>query len=132
MISFTNDLSIVNSFLKNFNIKIDEQDCFQKFLIYKKNNEIIGFVDFSYIYDRIEINYIFVKEDYRKQNIATELFNYILEFCKENKCENITLEVNENNIPAVKFYLKNGFKKTAVRKNYYGNENGILMIREMM
>ena len=79
MISFTNDLSIVNSFLKNFNIKIDEQDCFQKFLIYKKNNEIIGFVDFSYIYDRIEINYIFVKEDYTDIKVPPWAMKVILE-----------------------------------------------------
>lgn len=132
MINFTTDLLIINSFLENFNVKIDNQDCFQKFLVYKKENKNIGFVDFSYIYDRIEINYIFVNKEYRKQNIATELFNYILEFSKENKCKNITLEVNENNKPAVNFYLKNGFKQTAIRKNYYGNENGILMIRELM
>jgi len=38
----------------------------------------------------------------------------------------VFLEVNENN-QAVKFYNKNGFTEIARRKNYYGNENAIIM-----
>ena len=41
----------------------------------------------------------------------------------------ISLEVNEENESAIKLYEKYGFKKEAIRKNYYGKNNGILMIR---
>lgn len=132
MISYTNDINIINSFLLFFNTSIKEIDCFQKFMIYKKDNKNIGFIDFSYIYDRIEINYIYVDPKYRKQHIGSKLIQELISFADKEKCINITLEVNENNNVAIKFYEKNRFKKSAIRNNYYGNENAILMIRELI
>ena len=43
-----------------------------------------------------------------------------------NEAENknagcIKLDLHENNIKAENFYLKNGFKKIALRKKYYNN-----------
>ena len=49
---------------------------------------------------------------------------------KEN-VKNITLEVRENNKIAIDFYIKNGYKIETIRKDYYGNENGYLMIKEL-
>lgn len=132
MINYTEDIKVINSFLLFFNTTIKEIDCFQKFLIYEKDNKNIGFVDFSFIYDRIEINYIYVDSSYRKQQIGSKLLEEIILFANKNNCINITLEVNENNKVAIKFYEKNKFIKSAVRHNYYGNENGILMIRELI
>ena len=44
---------------------------------------------------------------------------------------NITLEVRESNERARRFYLKNGFKEVTKRKNYYNDEDGILMIKNL-
>lgn len=132
MINYTEDIKVINSFLLFFNTSIKEIDCFQKFMVYKIDDKNVGFIDFSFIYDRIEINYIYVDIKYRKQNIGTKLIEELVLFAKENNCINITLEVNENNDTAIKFYEKNRFKKSTIRKNYYGNENGILMIRELI
>ena len=44
--------------------------------------------------------------------------------------EKFLLEVNENNIKALKLYKKIGFEQISVRKNYYGNnENAIIMMK---
>ena len=41
----------------------------------------------------------------------------------------LTLEVNENNEPAIKMYQNLGFKVSHKRKNYYqNNEDALLMI----
>ena len=130
MISYTEDIKVINSFLLFFNTSIKEIDCFQKFMIYKKDNKNIGFIDFSFIYDRIEINYIYVDSDYRKQQIGTKLIEELISFAKINNCINITLEVNENNISAIKLYEKFNFKICATRDRYYKHENAYLMIRE--
>lgn len=132
MIKYINDLKLINDFLQNFDSKIEEISVFQKFIVFKENNEFIGFADFSLIYDRIEINYIFVNKESRRKNIASKLINFIEEVGKDNKCINISLEVNENNVNAIKFYEKNGFKKNAIRENYYPDGNGILMMKEMI
>ena len=39
----------------------------------------------------------------------------------------ITLEVNENNLPAISLYKKYGFKEVAKRKGYYSGIDAILM-----
>lgn len=92
--------------------------------------EIKGFIIYSIIYDRCEIDYIGVEMNSRNKKIATKLIEYMLKDI-ENKCKNITLEVNENNKAAIALYNKFGFKIAAKRKFYYGNENGILMIKEL-
>ena len=110
------------------NYKITDNP-FSKCLIYLENNEIIGFLDYSVIYEKIEINYIFVKEEYRNCHIATNLLNYMINDNLDK--ENITLEVNVNNIKAYNLYLKFGFKKVAIRKNYYQNQDAYLMERRI-
>lgn len=97
---------------------------FEKVYGYYIENNLVGIIDFSIIYDRIEINYIFVKKEYRKQGIASKMMEYIISYNL-----GISLEVNEENESAIKLYEKYGFKKEAIRKNYYGKNNGILMIR---
>ena len=44
--------------------------------------------------------------------------------------KDISLEVRENNIPAISLYEKNGFEKKAIRKGYYKGIDGILMERK--
>ena len=90
------------------------------------DKEILGFISISIIYERCEINYIAVKEEYRRKGIAQKLFDYI-----NHNFQNISLEVRKDNEKAINFYKKNGFKIVATRKNYYGNIDGYLMVKEM-
>lgn len=93
------------------------------------NNDLIGYINFSIIYERVELNYIFIKKEYRNKGFGKELMKYFIEFC--NNVSNITLEVNVNNIAAIKLYESFGFEKIAIRKNYYNNDDAILMKKEM-
>ena len=46
----------------------------------------------------------------------------------ENNINELTLEVSQNNLPAINLYTKFGFKELGIRKNYYGvNNNAIIM-----
>lgn len=115
-----------NSFLNKEEILNElNNNPFAKVLIYIENNNIIGYLYYSDIYDRIEINQIETLKDYRNKGIASKLLEKLLKLKKD-----ITLEVNENNIPAINFYEKYNFKKVAIRKNYYQNQDGILMERK--
>lgn len=87
-----------------------------------------GIIVYDYIYDRIEIEYIVVKEQCRNMGIATRLLEHMIS--KYNNINNITLEVRESNKIAINFYKKNGFNEVARRKNYYKDEDGILMIKK--
>lgn len=124
------DLDKLNELLSNFNYKLTIEELinneFLNILIY---DDFKGVIVYDYIYDRIEIEYIIVGKKYRRLGIASELLNFIEK--KHSNIKNITLEVKESNNIAINFYQKNGFKEITKRKNYYKNENGILMIKKL-
>lgn len=96
---------------------------FGAYLLYQKDQKIVGYLYYSKIYDRIEVNEIEVLKIYRRQNIASSMLEYLL----INISKDITLEVRESNYPAINLYKKFGFTKLAIRKNYYKNEDALLM-----
>ena len=123
------DLEDANILLSNFNYKLTEADFNKVFFncLASVDDKINGIMVYNLFYDRIEIEYIIVLEEYRKNGIGSKLLS---EIEKEN-INNITLEVRESNITAISFYEKNGYKIEAIRKNYYGNEDGYLMMKEI-
>ena len=99
---------------------------FGNYLLFIEDNEIIGYLYYSDIYDRIEINQIEVKNIHRKSGKATMLMHKLL----DNTNKSITLEVNKNNIPALNLYKKFDFNEVAIRRGYYNGVDGILMERK--
>jgi len=120
------DYNKINQLLVSINYNLSTEDPFLKGYIYTKNEEIIGFICYSKIYDRVELNYIYVKEEYRNHKIASTLMEKML---TEN-VDNFTLEVDETNLPALKLYEKYQFQKVSKRENYYGTNSAIMMIRK--
>ena len=100
---------------------------FGNFLVYKKDNIIIGYLYYSLIYDRIEINQIEVLKEERRKKIGSNLLQYLI----DNNKNNITLEVKIDNYPAINLYKKYGFKEVAIIKGYYEGIDGILMERKI-
>ncbi len=92
------------------------------FIVYKKDNIIIGYLYYSLIYDRIEINQIEVLEEERRKGVASKLMEYLI---KNNL--SITLEVKNTNVSAINLYKKYGFVEVAKRRGYYNGVDGILM-----
>ncbi len=71
---------------------------------------------------------IVVKKDKRNLGIGSKLLEEIIKKAIEINSKTITLEVNENNLPAIKLYEKYGFKQIGLRKKYYNNiDNAIIM-----
>lgn len=133
MIKELTEINMINGFLKEFDTCITNlDDPFKKYIGYEIDNKIVSFLNYSLIYDRIEIEYIYTNPDYRNKNFATILLNHLIDLGINNNCLNITLEVRCSNTSAINFYEKNGFKKVSIRKNYYNGEDGILMIRELV
>ena len=122
MIKETINIDYLNS-LSDYKISLNE---FNHVLVYEKDNKIVAFLDYSKMYERMEINYIFVINEYRRNNIAYELIKYMID---NNEFENITLEVNINNLSAINLYKKHGFEIVAVREKYYNGVDGYLMER---
>lgn len=117
---------INNSFIDKENVlKELSNNPFSKYLIYQENNEIIGYLYYSDIYDRVEINQIEINSIHRNCGYGSKLLEYLINSVNKN----ITLEVNKENIYAIKLYKKYNFKEVAIRKGYYNGIDGILMER---
>lgn len=119
------DSLVINEMLKSFNTAIKSSDFEQNLII--EDNEILGLLNYVHLYEKIEINYIYIKENQRNKGYASLLLEKLLEL---NNYSDITLEVRQSNIPAIKLYEKHGFLIVANRKNYYGNEDAYLMHRK--
>lgn len=117
-------LSFALTYFPNYKIS---SDLFEKVYAYF-DNKIVGFISVSIIYERCEINYIAVEKEYRRRGIAQKLFDYVIQ---NNEFNSISLEVRTDNTEAINFYLKNGFEKVSIRKNYYGNIDGYLMVKKV-
>ena len=119
----SSDIIFIEELYKDLN-----NNPFGKYLLFVENDEIIGYLYYSDIYDRIEINQIEVKNIHRKSGKGTELMHKLI----DNTNKSITLEVNKNNIPALNLYKKFEFKEVAIRRGYYNGIDGILMERKKM
>lgn len=93
------------------------------------DGEVVGYAGIYHILTEGQLMNIAVKEDLRRRGIAEKMFEYLLEYGKENDIEVITLEVRENNTPAISFYEKIGFEKVGIRPGYYSHptEDAVLM-----
>lgn len=113
-------------------IVLDNPNPYARRLNYYQDNEIVGYLDYSLIYDRIEIDNFFVEEEYRGCGIGKKLLSYLVVIGINNHVVNMTLEVRKSNDIARNLYKKFGFREVALRKFYYGNEDGILMEKQVM
>ncbi len=98
-----------------------------KIITYVEKDKIIGFLLYSLIYDRIEIEQFEVITKERRKGIGDKLLKYLIEKYQDTDIKNITLEVKEDNIVAINLYKKYGFKKVSTREEYYDGINGLLM-----
>lgn len=96
-----------------------------------EEDKIVGYLFYSKIYERIEIDQIEVDSAYRQRGIASKLLHQLIQLAKEENLTNITLEVRKDNVAALALYEKFQFKKVAIREKYYQGIDGVLMELEV-
>lgn len=94
--------------------------------IYKENNINKGLIHIQNGIDIIDLLNIIVKQEYQNQGIGSVLLKYIIDNKQDKK---IMLEVRSKNINAIKLYQKYDFKIINIRKNYYKDDDAIIMER---
>ena len=126
-----NDIDFVNELINDKNYVVNEYELNKKANVYIENNQIIAFISYKILYERAELDYIFVKEDERKKGIASKLMREMIDDCNLNNVETIDLEVNSLNVNAIKLYQKFDFKVISKREKYYNGIDALLMMREV-
>ena len=126
MIKEITDIKVCENLLKEFKQNVGNMsNPYIKINGYYVDDNVVGVLVYEDIYNRLEVDYIVVDSQYRRKGIGEKLLISIIDLNKEN----ITLEVREDNIPAINLYKKMGFEIVSKREKYYGNIDGLLMIR---
>lgn len=76
------------------------------FCVFQSHVQDNNFPDIVTLY----IDDICVDEDNRGQHVATDIYEYVKSFAKEQGCYNVTLNVWDKNDAAIAFYKKCGFQ----------------------
>ena len=92
---------------------------------------VLGYGVLGVILDEGCLEKIAVREECRRQGVAQAILDAFLRYGEEHLAF-LTLEVREDNAPAIALYEKNGFEVVGRRKNYYSevHRDAILMTRE--
>ena len=93
------------------------------------NDEVIGFIMLTSLYETMELLYIMVDFKYQHNGYGTKLLDEVIKNKKDET--RIILEVRADNQNAIDFYNKNQFKMINIRKNYYNDTDAIIMERSI-
>lgn len=88
-------------------------------LVALDGDRVVGYVGSQSVLGETDMMNIAIHPAYRRQGIAEELVEALVEALKEKGNHCLTLEVRASNEPARKLYEKLGFSQVGLRKNYY-------------
>ena len=83
--------------------------------------------------DSIEIERVYVSEEFQGKNVGQNLLNKAIEICIEKNAQSLWLGVWEKNYKAIRFYQKNGFVEFGKHPFILGDDiqTDILMKRHL-
>lgn len=93
----------------------------------RSGGEICAFALGKLAADEAELYQICVHPDLRRRGIAAELLMRFLGSMKARGAAVCFLEVRSRNAPAIALYKSCGFEQISVRKNYYGDDDAVIM-----
>ena len=118
--------------LKELMYELNDNPVSSMWVIESSTAGVVGFIDYWITFDSATIAQICINPVYRKRGLGISLLKEAFKDCKAQKVRNITLEVREHNIPAIRLYEKFGFKNVLIKEKYYTNgDNAVYMIKEM-
>ncbi|MCX7994232.1 MAG: ribosomal protein S18-alanine N-acetyltransferase [candidate division WOR-3 bacterium] len=85
----------------------------------EEDGVVYGYALASCVLDELHITNIAVAPEYQHRGIGKKLLSEIERMGRERECVYAYLEVRINNITAIEFYKKFGYRIIQVRKNYY-------------
>lgn len=124
---------IVESMFKEFKQKetIEELSNRTIFGIYN-NNELIGYAIYLLVVDTADLLNIFIFDKFKNQGYGTRLLEGSINILnKEDSIVRVYLEVKKSNEIAQTLYNRLGFKFLRNIKNYYQDEDGIALLKEL-
>ncbi|MBD5100870.1 MAG: ribosomal protein S18-alanine N-acetyltransferase [Clostridiales bacterium] len=92
------------------------------------DGEVVCSYSFNIIIDEGDVNNLSVDKSWRGKGIGNLLIEDMILSAKSKNLQNITLEVNENNVVAINLYNKYGFKVEGKRPKFYHGKDAALVM----
>jgi len=98
------------------------------YYVLEKAGQFLGYGGYWLVFDEVQVTRLGIIRSQQGKGYGDFLVKALLAKAREQQAQVVTLEVRENNYPALKIYTKNGFQKAGIRPKYYANkDNAILM-----
>jgi len=103
-------------------------------LVEREAKDIIGYIIYWHIKDKVHINNIAIHPDFRRRGIAESVLREILTHIEREGAAFVTLEVRPSNFPAISLYNKLGFKVLGIKKDYYSKprEDALILGKQLL
>lgn len=88
-------------------------------LVAEKDGTILGYISFAVVVDEIHLRNLAVREDQRRQGVASSLLSAMAARGRGQGALRATLEVRKSNGAAINLYTKRGFVIQGIRPFYY-------------
>lgn len=104
----------------------------QLYLVAEQNERIRGYCGMWIVLEEGQINNVAVDRKFRRQGVASAMFEAFLKQGYEMGARRFTLEVRESNQSAIALYEKFSFQNVGIRKNFYDKpvEHAVIMWKE--
>ena len=116
--------------LNNFESSLDAGN---SSIVLKDRKNIVGYAFFSVIGTDSHLLNITISKDYQGKGFGKKILKKVLLQSKVLGATIVFLEVRVSNLRAISFYEKFGFKRDAIRYNYYAGspkEDALLMSKQ--
>ncbi len=126
-----NHITLFDEFWSSSTLEDDYKSPLSTYFIVRDKdhgNVIIGFAGIKTITNFAEVMNIVVKKDKRNIGVGSVLLEYVIDYCKKQGLNNLNLEVNRDNKPAVTIYKRHQFETVGLRKKYYNNKSDALLM----
>lgn len=100
------------------------------YLVARVDGAVVAYAGVWVILDEAHITTLAVDKNYRRCGIAAQLLETLLDKSYQMGARRILLEVRPSNDAARRLYEKLGFIVSFVRKRYYFDEDGLVMVKE--
>ena len=104
-----------------------------RYFVCTQEGQVLGYIGTRVVLDECQVANVAVSPSCRREGVASFLMEAMLDFCRREGMNLVTLEVRVSNSTAQALYKKFGFQKTGIRPGYYQSppEDAVLMSLEL-
>ena len=99
----------------------------RRYLVVEDDGEIVGYGGLMVVMDEAHVTTLAVIPKRREARLGTRLMLALVDEALAADCRQLTLEVRLSNHPAQSLYRRFGMAPVGLRKNYYRDEDALIM-----